>query len=203
MGICRTCEAMGVHEMWLVPPPAGIRYKDVAQSSKHASRGSEKFMSLRRFESAEEVAAECARQNRQLWVTYCPPSHAGQGAGAAPENPALTISPLQVGSVPEPLPLMALVLGTEGEGISDQMLRLADRAVYLPMYGFVQSLNVAVACGMLLQRLFDLCPQARGDITQAAKAELREQALAAVPRLRASQATTDAPAADNDHFSPF
>eukprot|EP00434_Breviolum_minutum_P044621 symbB.v1.2.039878.t1/scaffold6847.1/size15061/1 len=60
---------------------------------------------------------------------------------------------------------MLLVLGTEGDGISETMLKQSHRAVFLPMYGFVQSLNVAVACGMLLQRLFDLCPQARGDLS--------------------------------------
>ncbi|CAE8603423.1 unnamed protein product, partial [Polarella glacialis] len=69
------------------------------------------------------------------------------------------------------------VLGTEGEGISPEMLGLADRAVFLPMFGFVQSLNVAVAGAMMLQRLFDLCPNARGDLDSETMEQLRAQAI--------------------------
>eukprot|EP00929_Paragymnodinium_shiwhaense_P092807 TRINITY_DN52802_c0_g1_i1.p1 TRINITY_DN52802_c0_g1~~TRINITY_DN52802_c0_g1_i1.p1 ORF type:complete len:518 (-),score=122.09 TRINITY_DN52802_c0_g1_i1:21-1574(-) len=190
--ILRTCEAMGVHEIWLVPPPDGARYKDVAQRSKHASRGSERFLVLRRFANAAEVAAECASQGRQLWVTYCPP--AGDGGDAA----AIQASPLVAGCVPEPLPRLALVLGTEVEGASEEILRLAERAVYLPMFGFVQSLNVAVASGMLLQRLFDLCPEARGDLSEAALADLQRQALQALPRLAQGAGQQDVEEEDAD-----
>merc|ERR1712039_160184 len=87
------------------------------------------------------------------------------------------------GSVPAPLPRLALVMGAEGDGVSDEILALASRAVFLPMSGFMQSLNVAVACGMLLQRLFDLCPEARGDLEPKDRAALKVQLLQAVPRL--------------------
>ncbi|CAJ1355394.1 unnamed protein product, partial [Effrenium voratum] len=103
-----------------------------------------------------DVARCCREENRELWVTYCPPARSEQ-----PQHQEVAV-PLSTGYVPSPLPRLALVLGTETDGISAAMLEQSFRAVYLPMYGFVQSLNVAVACGMLLQRLFDLCPEARG-----------------------------------------
>merc|ERR1712113_1020819 len=92
-------------------------------------------------------------------------------------------TPLVAGHAPSPLPRLALVLGTEGEGVSSEMLGLATRAVFLPMYGFVQSLNVAVACGMLLQRLFDLCPSSRGDLSMVTQDEVRKRLLASAPRV--------------------
>ena len=43
-----------------------------------------------------------------------------------------------------------LVLGSEGTGITRQLERTADRTVSIPGTGAVESLNVAVACGVLL-----------------------------------------------------
>ena len=52
---------------------------------------------------------------------------------------------------------LSVVLGNEYEGISDEVVAHCDSAVEIPMYGVKQSLNVAVACGVigyeLLRRL--------------------------------------------------
>ena len=40
------------------------------------------------------------------------------------------------------------------------------------MFGFVESLNVTVATALVIQRLFDLCPEARGDLTEAQQAQV-------------------------------
>ena len=45
---------------------------------------------------------------------------------------------------------MALLIGSEGEGISRLALETADHKVKLPMYGGVESLNASVAAGVLL-----------------------------------------------------
>ena len=44
----------------------------------------------------------------------------------------------------------ALVMGNEGKGISDSVLKLADEKAKLPMQGTIGSLNVSVACGAFL-----------------------------------------------------
>lgn len=46
-----------------------------------------------------------------------------------------------------------LVLGSEGTGITRQLERTADRTVSIPGTGDVESLNVAVACGVLLAEI--------------------------------------------------
>jgi len=46
---------------------------------------------------------------------------------------------------------IVLVLGSEGEGISKPLATLADTAIQIPGTGAVESLNVSVACGILLQ----------------------------------------------------
>ncbi len=45
---------------------------------------------------------------------------------------------------------VALLLGSEEDGISDELLRLADELVVIPMAGNVASLNVSVAAAISL-----------------------------------------------------
>lgn len=45
---------------------------------------------------------------------------------------------------------MALIMGSEGEGISDAYLKLTDVKVKIPMFGEIESLNVSVAAGVLM-----------------------------------------------------
>ena len=45
---------------------------------------------------------------------------------------------------------VVLILGSEAEGVSPRLARLADLQVRIPGCGAVQSLNVAVACGIVL-----------------------------------------------------
>lgn len=43
-----------------------------------------------------------------------------------------------------------LIMGSEGEGVQPLICKRADKSVYIPMYGEIQSLNVAQACAVLL-----------------------------------------------------
>ena len=48
----------------------------------------------------------------------------------------------------------ALVIGSEGEGVSQLTLDLCDQAVSIPMSGVIDSLNASVAAGILLYGIF-------------------------------------------------
>lgn len=50
----------------------------------------------------------------------------------------------------EPQAQFALIVGNEGEGVSQTLLEMADQNVYIPIHGQAESLNVAVATGILL-----------------------------------------------------
>jgi len=45
---------------------------------------------------------------------------------------------------------VALVFGSEGEGITDECLAFADKVVRIPMLGMVQSLNLSVSVAVIL-----------------------------------------------------
>lgn len=50
---------------------------------------------------------------------------------------------------------LVLVLGNEGSGIDPRILEVADRNVFIPMYGKAESLNVSVAAGILMYHFLD------------------------------------------------
>jgi 23S rRNA (guanosine2251-2'-O)-methyltransferase len=45
---------------------------------------------------------------------------------------------------------IAVLMGSEEDGISPELLRLADVKLKVPMAGQIQSLNVSVAAGIML-----------------------------------------------------
>lgn len=51
---------------------------------------------------------------------------------------------------------MCLVLGNEVDGVSQDVLSLADAAVEIPMQGIKQSLNVSVAYGIVIYHILDM-----------------------------------------------
>ncbi|MDC1372514.1 23S rRNA (guanosine(2251)-2'-O)-methyltransferase RlmB, partial [Flavobacteriaceae bacterium] len=71
-----------------------------------------------------------------------------QGSGittiAATEKTQDTIYNLELN---EP---MAIVMGSEGLGVSKSVLSIVDKKASLPLLGVINSLNVSVACGALL-----------------------------------------------------
>lgn len=77
---------------------------------------------------------------RHQWA----PSHQVVAAVAAGGQSALSWRPT--------LP-MVLVLGNEGQGLDPQLAQEVQQAVTIPLQRGVESLNVAVACGILLARV--------------------------------------------------
>ena len=55
-------------------------------------------------------------------------------------------------------PRIVLVLGNEAEGLSDDWLAACDRQVMIPMASAVDSLNVAVAAGVMLHHFLWMAP---------------------------------------------
>lgn len=84
--------------------------------------------------------------------------------------------PLVASDKPSELPArLAVVIGRETDGVSPEMLRAAHRRVYLPLFGFSESLNLSVATALVLQRLLDWFPEIRGDLKEQEKQSIRER----------------------------
>ena len=83
------------------------------------------FLDVRRFRSAHACIEALREDGRTIWCTDLAQDATPLTADAA--------------KLAEQLPLrVAVVLGSEGAGVSEVMLRAADLRVYLPMFGFTE-----------------------------------------------------------------
>ena len=47
----------------------------------------------------------------------------------------------------------AIVMGSEGKGLSSSVIKLCDELIRIPLHGKIESLNVSVACGTILYEM--------------------------------------------------
>lgn len=153
LALLRTAEAYGIQKVWLVEQPDA----QLETLKKSVTKGAHAWLSLRTLPSPAACVEALREEGWAIWATDL-----GRGAEEA-TLVALTPLPDKV----------ALVVGRESDGVSEEMLAAADRRLWLPLHGFGESLNLSVATGILLQRLFDACPEAHGDLDEEERAALR------------------------------
>ena len=123
--IVRTCDAVGINEVHAVPGEEGlaVHWK--------TSQGAEKWVGVKAHENLSAACAHLRERGFQLVA-----AHPGEAAADYRE-------------VDYTVPT-ALLIGTELFGVSAAALAEADRQVKIPMKGMTQSLNVSVACAIVL-----------------------------------------------------
>ena len=47
----------------------------------------------------------------------------------------------------------AIIMGSEGKGLSSSVIKLCDELIRIPLLGKIESLNVSVACGAILYEM--------------------------------------------------
>ena len=124
--ILRSCECFGVHEVHVIT--------DGFKTSKGAARGSERWLEIHHHTAIAPVIDAIRDRGFGVFV-------ADLGEDAFSPN-----------TVPLDEPI-AIVMGAELTGVSDEARGLADGAVCVPMHGLTESLNVSVAAACILQRV--------------------------------------------------
>ena len=130
----RSCDAFGVQDVHIVEQRNPFRlYRDVAM-------GSDKWLTLHRYGRQHEQPLPAAvahlRQSGYRLVATTPRKDA---------RPIDELD-LKTGRV-------ALMFGAEYTGLSDAAMSAADELVTVPMYGFVESLNLSVCAAIALRQL--------------------------------------------------
>jgi len=136
----RTCECLGVQNIHI------IENKNSYKLNPDVVMGSSKWIDLHRFKEENlNNTEECYKALR------------------AKEYKIVATSPNIDSFSAEELPLdnkIAVVFGTEEEGLTEYALEKADYKLKLPMYGFTQSYNisvsVAIAFAQLINRIHQL-----------------------------------------------
>lgn len=150
--VLRTAEAFGIQHIWTV------RHPDGGRMSKSVTKGSHRWLTLRRYDAIGDCVDALRREGCALWATDL---HDEAECLDAPE-------------VLQPFPeRVALVVGREADGVSEEMLAAADRRLWLPMQGFTESFNLSVATALVLQRCFDAEPALVGAMSRQERDALR------------------------------
>ena len=103
--------------------------------------GTQRWVKVCRHDSQLSALEELQAKAYKI-VPLCPPSSEQSGCGPS-------ISSLPIYELPFDERL-ALVFGNERRGISEEISERADYFAHIPMYGFIDSLNIAVACAISL-----------------------------------------------------
>ncbi|KAF0687110.1 Aste57867_21081 [Aphanomyces stellatus] len=153
MAVLRTAECFGIQHVWIVEPAFYKEHK----AGRAIAREATDWLSIRRFKTSAACIQALRETGYEIWTTEL-----SQDAVSL-EDPAVKL--------PE---RVAIVMGREADGVSKDMIAAADKRVYLPIHGFADSLNLNVATGLVIQRLFFICPEARGAMTKTERATLRD-----------------------------
>lgn len=127
--VLRSADAFGIRDVHLIGEEFCY--------SRTISLGSERWVRLRPHRTPEEAIRVLQDEGYTIAVTAPEPQHAG-------DAPAIPVWALPFDR------RLALVFGNEREGICEAIHRAAQVRTFIPMYGFVESLNISVACAIAL-----------------------------------------------------
>ena len=126
--VIRSCDVFGIQDVHLIEGRFGRRL------DKNIAMGAQQWVDIHRY----DTSMACIRSLRE------------KGYRIIATVPSAAAAPLPELDISQPT---ALFFGTEKEGLSPEILKEADQEVYIPMYGFTESLNVSVAAAIILQQL--------------------------------------------------
>ena len=115
-----------------------IESRHTYKVSEDVAMGSENWISLQRYSGAENNTRNCLRQLKEKGFRI---------VATTPHKNDCSIHELPVDKK------IALVFGTEQEGISNDVLEEADEFVKIPMHGFTESFNISVSAALCMFEL--------------------------------------------------
>ena len=151
LAVCRTTEALGIGCASIVSS-RGLSFK----ASGRTSGGALKWQHVEQFESSKRALEVAKAKGYRVLTT--------EFEGAQPLSHYDWTVPT------------AVVFGNEREGVSDEARALRDGAVYIPMFGFTESLNLSVAAALVMSHAVTDRINRRGfhgDLTEEEKRILR------------------------------
>lgn len=128
----RTSECFGLRELHVIEN--NMNY----ERNPAVNKGSDKWIRIRRFCSQEFNTPNCYADLR---------SRGYQIVATSPHKGSVTVRELDISRK------TAIVMGSEGEGLSEYAMENADVYLHVHMPGFTESLNVSVTAGIILEHL--------------------------------------------------
>lgn len=130
--VLRSCESFGVQHVHFIENRNHLKISD------DVAMGSSNWLNIHRHNKSPNNTVEAIQQLKREGFRI---------VGTSPHKDDCTIDQLPVDKK------LALVFGTEIEGISPDVFEHADEFVKIPMYGFTESFNVSVCAALCLYEL--------------------------------------------------
>jgi tRNA (guanosine-2'-O-)-methyltransferase len=124
--IYRTCDSVGVVQASLL-----YNKEKFPKISRVSSSSANKWVESERYQSTEECFNDLRKNGFKIYASKL-------------DVDAKDLYELDLTEK------VAIVMGNEHRGISDEVAELADETFYIPMRGMIQSLNVSVAAAVTL-----------------------------------------------------
>lgn len=132
--VLRSCDCFGIQDVHI------IENYNKYEVNPAVALGSSKWITIYRYNKKENNSADCFEKLKDQGYRI------------------IAASPHKEGFTPESLPLenkIALVFGTEYDGLSGTAMNMADGFVSIPMYGFTESFNISVSAALLLRAFIE------------------------------------------------
>lgn len=126
--IVRSVEACGFHHV------IALEEENVFNPNLKVTKGAETWVQVEKLPNNLDSLKEIKNRGYKILAV-------------SPEKNATMLPDYEI---KEPI---ALVFGTELEGVSDEILDFADETLAIPMYGFTKSFNVSVAAAICMYEL--------------------------------------------------
>jgi tRNA (guanosine-2'-O-)-methyltransferase len=164
----RTADALGVQDVHVVE-----RWGDGFVADDAPSRGSARWLTIHRHGSTSDCIEALRRQRFAVFATSLAPASLDlsaavaaalrpprprDGAAAVPDHAAASALDSPTATPPLLRPRVALLLGNEHRGASQYAREHADHCFHIAQRGFVESLNVSVACALALHAFLQRTP---------------------------------------------
>jgi tRNA (guanosine-2'-O-)-methyltransferase len=129
--VMRTCDAVGIQDMYVLNTKIGKHKKWGARSSSSAA----KWLTVHEHSDASACFAELRKKFPLILTTH------------------LSSSAVSLFEIDFTNPV-ALIFGNEHDGVSEEIRALSDGNFVIPQVGMIRSLNISVACAVSLYEAF-------------------------------------------------
>ncbi len=151
--VMRTCDAVGIQDIYILNTKIPRHEKFGAKSSSSAA----KWLTVHQYDDAQLCFQDLRKQYRTILTTHL-------------SSDAVSLYDIDFTDS------IALVFGNEHAGVSDEIRARADGNFVIPQMGIIQSLNISVACAV---SIYEACRQKRnaGQYNQVSMPAERQQQL--------------------------
>lgn len=163
--VMRTCDCFGIQQLYVIENQNNYR------ASKAISKGAQKWVDVKTFRDRKHNTQTCIDHLR---------SEGYRIVATTPHTKDVLTADYDISQK------SVFFFGTEGEGLSSQVLNQADAFIQIPMVGFTESFNISVSAAIILYALTERLRKSNSIAWQMTDEEkqkiLIEWAIHTIPR---------------------